>query len=144
MSTKFHKRPTDDFDRELLSKGKKRSIELANVICQDTGKKDSEGNPIFTFGSVYKEKIVSIDNPVKRARMSCSLNQEKVKKEKYQFSKSPKVGSKLHQAVEIVKTTGKDDKPMCIVNIQNAMGVTKGNASIYYSKSLILINQGLV
>jgi inosine/xanthosine triphosphate pyrophosphatase family protein len=45
--------------------------------------------------------------------------------------------TKLSQAVEIVKRTGKDDKPACMAAIQEALGVTKGNASIYYAKALV-------
>ncbi len=50
--------------------------------------------------------------------------------------KEPKV-TKLAQAVEIVQRTGKDDKPACLNAIQEALGVSKGNASIYYAKALV-------
>jgi hypothetical protein len=64
---------------------------------------------------------------------------QEVKKAKApKAAKEPKV-SKLTQAVEIVRKTGKDDKPACLAAIQEALSVTKGNASIYYAKALVLL-----
>ena len=54
-------------------------------------------------------------------------------------AKAPRDGSKLSKAVEVVKATGKDDKEACLVAIVNALAVTRGNASIYYAKSLALL-----
>ena len=54
-------------------------------------------------------------------------------------AKAPRDGSKLSKALEVVKSTGKDDKEACLVAIVNALSVTRGNASIYYAKSLALL-----
>ena len=54
-------------------------------------------------------------------------------------AKAPRDGSKLSKAVEVVKATGKDDKEACLVAIVSALAVTRGNASIYYAKSLALL-----
>ena len=54
-------------------------------------------------------------------------------------AKAPRDGSKLSKALEVVKATGKDDKEACLVAIVNALSVTRGNASIYYAKSLAIL-----
>ena len=54
-------------------------------------------------------------------------------------AKAPREGSKLSKALEVVKSTGKDDKEACLVAIVNALSVTRGNASIYYAKSLAIL-----
>jgi hypothetical protein len=142
-------KPTDEFDQDLKSKGLMRTQELASVHATDTGKKDAEGNPIFTFGSVYRQKIVPIiDNvtPVRKGKPRMNVEQT-VKSTRgnavYTFNKAPRSGSKLSAAVGIVTRTGKDDKPACIDAIASVMNVTKGNASIYYAKAKSLIEQGL-
>jgi hypothetical protein len=53
--------------------------------------------------------------------------------------KGPRPGSKLSKALEIVKSTGKDDKESCLKAIVEALSVTRGNASIYYAKSLNIL-----
>lgn len=52
--------------------------------------------------------------------------------------KAPKV-TKLSIATDVVKVTGKDDKEACLKAIVEALGVTRGNASIYYAKALALL-----
>ena len=47
-----------------------------------------------------------------------------------------RTGTKLAQATDIVKATGKDDKEACLLAIVGALSVTRGNASIYYAKAL--------
>jgi len=143
-------KPTDEFDQDLKARGLRRTQELADIVASDTGKKDAEGNPIYTFGGVYRQKIVPIDNEVplvkkKRgaARMNVEQNVVKAKGAVYTFKKAPREGSKLSTAVGIVGATGKDDKPACINAIATTMGVTKGNASIYYAKAKALIEAGL-
>ena len=54
-------------------------------------------------------------------------------------AKAPRDGSKLSKALEVVKATGKDDKEACLAAIVSALSVTRGNASIYYAKSLALL-----
>lgn len=57
-------------------------------------------------------------------------------------TKAPKAkreGTKLSKAVELVKATGKDDKEACLQAIVSTLSVTRGNASIYYSKALALL-----
>lgn len=141
-------KPTNEFDQDLKARGLIRAQELASIHANDTGKQDAEGNPIYTFGSVYREKIVSIDDvkPVKKrgvARMNVEPVVKKTSGVVYKFKKAPRSGSKLETAVGVVKSTGKDDKPACIVEIQNVLGVTAGNASIYYAKAKAIIEQGL-
>lgn len=61
-----------------------------------------------------------------------------VKTEKAQKPvKSARAGTKLAQATDIVKATGKHDKEACLKAIVEALGVTRGNASIYYAKALV-------
>ena len=52
--------------------------------------------------------------------------------------KAPRV-TKLSIATDLVKATGKDDKEACLKAIVEALGVTRGNASIYYTKALALL-----
>lgn len=143
---KFLKKPDNAFDRDLLAKGLRRTQVLADVHAYDTGKKDADGNPIYTFGGVYREKIVPIDDDkqvkkgVPRMKVESAV---KVKGKQYTFEKAPRAGSKLSAAVGIVSRTGKDDKPACIDSIASVMGVTKGNASIYYAKAKAIIEAGL-
>lgn len=143
-------KPTNEFDQDLKARGLRRTQELADIHATDTGKKDAEGNPIYSFGGVYREKIVPIDDEVplvKKKRGAARMNVEQVKSTRgnaqYVFNKAPRAGSKLSVAVEIVKRTGKDDKPACIGAIAETMAVTKGNASIYYAKAKALIEKGL-
>ena len=64
-------------------------------------------------------------------------SQEVVKQAKAPKAPKEPKATKLSQAVEIVQRTGKDDKPACLSAIQEALGVSKGNASIYYAKALV-------
>jgi len=54
-------------------------------------------------------------------------------------AKTPREGSKLSQAVSIVASTGKDDKEACLKAIVQALGVTRGNASIYLAKARVVL-----
>jgi hypothetical protein len=145
---KFLKKPSDEFDRDLAAKGLKRAQYLANVIATDTGKKDDEGNPIYSFGHVYREKIVPIcdDKLVKKGKPRMNVESSVKKSTRgnavYTFKKAPREGSKLAIAVTVVTETGKDDKPACITAIVDKLGVTAGNASIYYQKAKSLIEAG--
>ena len=55
--------------------------------------------------------------------------------------KTARPGSNLAKAVDIVSQTGKDDRESCLKAIVRGLGVKRGNATIYYSKSLALLNQ---
>lgn len=55
--------------------------------------------------------------------------------------KTARPGSNLAKAVDIVSQTGKDDRESCLKAIVEGLGVKRGNATIYYSKSLALLNQ---
>lgn len=115
--------PTAVLDQELAKQGKMRTWWadgpcMRQVIVDVTPKQLKEFRKMFDQPQVtHSEKSVE---PVKAPKLP------KEKKE-----------SKLSQAVEIVRKTGKDDKPACLVAIQEALGVTKGNASIYYAKALV-------
>ena len=117
------------YDQELANAGKCR-IHVPETI--------QVGNKLAT---VVREKVVNLrdvkPNPVKpwykvrkkgKARMSTDVITSDV-------SKAPRSGSKLSQAVDIVKSTGKDDKESCLQAIIGALGVKRGNASIYYAKA---------
>ena len=54
-------------------------------------------------------------------------------------AKGAREGTKLSKAVDVVKATGKDDKEACLKAIVEALAVTRGNASIYYTKALALL-----
>lgn len=145
-------KPSNEYDRELLAKGMKRATVLADIIATDTGRKDSEGNPIFTFGSKYREIIVPINPTVNNEKeeegeddMNVDQSLVNVVSQKKVFgkAKTPRTGSKLKQAVGIVQGVGKDDKPQCLVKLVEMMGVSRGNASIYYAKAKAIIEAGL-
>lgn len=153
---KFLKKPTNEFDQDLKAKGLRRTQELADIVAHDTGKKDADGNPIFTFGGVYREKIVPIGDEVKVKKGAARMKVEqvtvrevpavavpKVKGKQYRFEKAPRAGSKLEKAVQLVTSVGKDDKPACLDVIVHEMNVTKGNASIYFQKAKAIIEAGL-
>ena len=50
-------------------------------------------------------------------------------------AKAPRTGSKLAQAVEIVRALGKDDKEQCLKGIVEGLQVKRGNATIYFAKA---------
>ena len=54
-------------------------------------------------------------------------------------TKAPREGTKLSKATDLVKATGKDDKEACLKAIVEALAVTRGNASIYYTKALAIL-----
>lgn len=133
------KQPDNQYDQELAAKGMKR-VMVAEIV---------EGG-----GMCYREKVVPIvSEAVKpffkmkkgRARMNVDnsviadveaavnnmVRESRAKKE----SKAPRSGSKLAQAVEIVRALGKDDKEQCLAGIVTGLGVKRGNATIYYAKA---------
>jgi len=115
--------PTAVLDKELAEQGKMRTWWadgpcFRQVIVNVTPKQLKEFNKMFDQPQVTQSEEV--------------VNQAKAPK----LPKEAKV-SKLSQAVEVVRRTGKDDKPACITAIQEALSVTKGNASIYYAKALV-------
>lgn len=130
--------PEAVYDRELASKGKKR-IMVGELV---------EGG-----GVCYREKVVPINYGAsslflkKKGRKRMNVDTDVIKDVEAVVSsmvrankvvksdKAPRSGSKLSQAVEIVKQTGKDDKESCLVAIVNALGVKRGNATIYFAKA---------
>jgi len=141
-------KPSNEYDQELLAKGKKRAVVLAQSLAQDTGKKDADGNPIYTWGSVYREVIVPVNSNVKKkrkgvGRMNVEQSVVNVVSQKKVFgkTKTPRTGTKLEQAVGIVREVGRDDKPACLAKLVEVMGVSRGNASIYYAKAKEILGQ---
>lgn len=115
--------PISTFDEELAKQGKMRSFYndgpmMRQVIVDINPKHLKEFRKMF-------DQVQVTHNEVKD-QVAKQIKQPKEKK-----------ATKLSQAVEIVKRTGKDDKPACMAAIQEALGVTKGNASIYYAKALV-------
>jgi hypothetical protein len=141
-------KPSNEYDQELLARGKKRALVHAQNLAQDTGKKDADGNPIYTWGSVYREVIVPVNSNGKKkrkgvGRMNVDQSVVNVVSQKKVFgkAKTPRTGTKLEQAVGIVSEVGKDDKPACLTRLVEAMGVSRGNASIYYAKAREILSQ---
>lgn len=141
-------KPTNEYDQQLLAKGKRRALEMAQVIAQDTGKKDDQGNPIYTFATAYREVIVPANlTAVKKKRGVGRMNLEQSvvnvvsQKKVFGKAKTPRTGTKLEQAVGIVKEVGRDDKPACLDKLVEVMGVSRGNASIYYAKAKEILGQ---
>jgi len=133
------KAPENQYDRELAGKGLKRAL-----FCE----------PVEGGGSCYRERVVPINYGADsgsilkkkgRARMNVDtsvvadveaavgamIRQSREKK----AVKAPRVGSKLAQAIEIVKAVGKDDKEQCLKGIIEGLQVKRGNATIYLAKA---------
>lgn len=85
--------------------------------------------------TVKRKPRMSVDKIVDSRGVIMGLNPTKVIVD----FKGPRPGSKLSKALEIVKSTGKDDKESCLKAIVEALSVTRGNASIYYAKSLNIL-----
>ena len=106
-------------------------------------------DPKREFGTTYPGYPEDVKKPISRkkgkmmeavavdTKVSKPVKVTKVKAESP--AKAPRDGSKLSKALEVVKATGKDDKEACLVAIVNALSVTRGNASIYYAKSLAIL-----
>ena len=137
---KFNKTPDTTYDQELAAKGKRRVM---------------VGEPVEGGGMVYREKVVPIVSEALepffkmkkkgRARMNADNsviadveaavgNMVRASKAA-KADKAPRLGSKLAQAVEIVRALGKDDKEQCLAGIVTGLGVKRGNATIYYAKA---------
>ena len=118
---KFAKRPTDEFDRNLLAQGKKRISYLAEVVATDTGRKDENGDPIFTFGSIYRQAIVDIPS-------------ERFRPARRATSRKAGSGTKLSQAIIMFKDVN-GDKDQFVTMAMERLQITKGNAGIYFAKA---------
>ena len=106
-------------------------------------------DPKREFGTIYPGYPEDVKKPISRKKgkmmenvavetnVAKPVKATKVKAES--TAKAPRDGSKLSKALEVVKATGKDDKEACLVAIVNALSVTRGNASIYYAKSLAIL-----
>jgi hypothetical protein len=118
---KFAKRPTDEFDRNLLAQGKERISYLAEVVATDTGRKDENGDPIFTFGSIYRQAIVDIPA-------------EKFRPARRAISRKVGSGTKLSQAITMFKEVDGDKDQFITIAIER-LQITKSNAGIYFAKA---------
>lgn len=115
------------------------------------------GDPDREFGSIYPgfpedwvepvvetvaEKEVQEAPKVRSRKKGRKMDESIVNKATVEVAR-PKVreGTKLSKAVEFVKATGKDDKQACLKAIVDGLGVTRGNASIYYTKALAILGQ---
>lgn len=127
------------YDKELANAGKRR-IHVSDVI--------QVGN---SYAMVVREKVVKLSD-VKPNPTKPWWKADKVKKGKARMStdnttdvitskapKAPRASSKLAKAVEVVQSTGKDDKESCLQAIVSALAVTRGNASIYYAKAKAIL-----
>ena len=138
------------YDQELANVGRRR-IHVSEVV-EVHGK----------LATVVREKVVKLSdvkpNPekpwwkakVKKGKARMNVDQEVIKDVESAVKnmvadritsekKAPRSNSKLSQAVEIVKSTGKDDKESCLQAIVNALGVKRGNATIYYAKAKAIL-----
>ena len=112
------------------------------------------GDPNRDFGSVYpgfpedyqipEQKDQPEEEPAKPVTKSrkkgCQVTEvvDTVKTDE-KAVKGPREGTKLATATALVQATGKDDKEACLKAIVEALAVTRGNASIYYTKALALL-----
>jgi hypothetical protein len=126
---KFAKRPTDEFDRDLLAQGKKRISYLAEVVARDTGKKDENGEPIFTFGSIYRQAIVDIV-----AKKPADEPTEGFRPARRSIARKAGSGTKLSQAITMFKEVN-GDKDQFLSIAMERLQITKGNAGIYFAKA---------
>lgn len=126
---KFAKRPTDEFDRDLLAQGKKRISYLAEVVARDTGKKDENGEPIFTFGSIYRQAIVDIV-----AKKPADEPTEGFRPARRSIARKAGSGTKLSQAITMFKEVN-GDKDRFLSIAMERLQITKGNAGIYFAKA---------
>jgi len=101
---------------------------LTSIYPGFPGTSKSKGTTMNTFQTIAQ----TIDSTTS---MHATEKAKAPKAPKAPKDKGPRTGTKLAQATELVKATGKDDKEACIVAIVAALGVTRGNASIYYAKA---------
>lgn len=117
------------------------------------------GDPDREFGSIYPGFPEDWVEPVvetvveeemqeapkvrsrKKGRKMEVLDQETVQTETKPkpAAKPVRQGTKLSVAVTIVKEAGKDDKEACLRALVEGLSITRGNASIYYTKALALL-----
>lgn len=108
--------------------------EVFEEVIVDTPK--APVHPIFNKDKAVRDKEMS-----KLMKVTVIEDSTKSTLKKLGVSlKGPRNGSKLSTAVEVVKSSGKDDKESCLVAIIEALGVKRGNATIYYSKAVAVLN----
>jgi len=136
---KKQRQPENRYDSELATKGMKR------VLVQDV----SESGLVC-----YREKVVPITSEavkpffkMKKGRARMNVDQSVIadvesavnsmirQSREKKAVKAPRTGSKLAQAVEIVRALGKDDKEQCLKGIVEGLQVKRGNATIYFAKA---------
>jgi len=138
--------PTSDYDKELSAAGKRRVQVMESVRL-------SNGDIV----NVYREKIVddkfdygqfklkkgrkrmNVDIATVNEAESAVNSMIRSRKVRESTPKAPRSGSKLSQAVELVNEAGKDDKESCLARIMEVLGVTRGNATIYYAKAKVIL-----
>jgi hypothetical protein len=139
--------PISDYDKELSASGKKR-IRVTDSIVYPNGhvawvvrEKVVPENFVYNVMQLKKKgrKRMNAD-PVAVTAAETAVNsivRNRVSVER--APKAPRNGSKLSQAVELVNEAGKDDKEACLAKIIEVLGVTRGNATIYYAKAKAIL-----
>lgn len=94
-------------------------------------------HPIFNKDKVVRDKEMS--KLVKEVIVDTKVTDNDRLRKMGVSVKGPRNGSKLSVAVAVVADTGKDDKESCLKAIIDALGVKRGNATIYYAKALAVI-----
>jgi hypothetical protein len=138
--------PISDYDKELSASGKKR-IQVTDSILYPNGHvawvvREMIVDKNFKYGMQLNKKGRKRMNadPVAVSAAETAVNtivRNRVSVER--APKAPRSGSKLSQAVELVNEAGKDDKEACLAKIIEVLGVTRGNATIYYAKAKAIL-----
>ena len=138
--------PISDYDKELSASGKKR-IQVTDSILYPNGHvawvvREMIVDKNFKYGMQLNKKGRKRMNadPVAVSAAETAINtivRNRVSVER--APKAPRSGSKLSQAVELVNEAGKDDKEACLAKIIEVLGVTRGNATIYYAKAKAIL-----
>ena len=88
----------------------------------------------------YDELVAGVgDVPVAVPRVVAPVVTPKVAKREVTNVVKAKKGTKIAQVVELVAANKNATKASAIADIMNMLGVTKGNASIYYAKAIALV-----
>ena len=122
-------KPTNEFDKELAAKGKKR-VQVAEVVALENG----------SFATCYREHIVKVDQtPVllcKKEKKLDTANVLDVKEVKAKAPRAARKGTKLDRVVEFVKTSDAKSKGELVSGIVDMLGVTEANAKVYLYKAV--------
>ena len=138
--------PISDYDKELSASGKKRILVTDSIVYPNGHVawvvREMIVDKNFKYGMQLKKKGRKRMNadPVAVSAAETAVNtivRNRVSVER--APKAPRSGSKLSQAVELVNEAGKDDKEACLAKIIEVLGVTRGNATIYYAKAKAIL-----